>query len=310
MSLCRPRPIHATRSREQHLDVRRRHAGMLGHDLCCQSKEPLVTLPIILIAREGKARLCQSLYLARPEKPAGLDWACRVIDHPTPFALVPHHLRHIANNPTPKQAAPVQLPHHEVKPVQLQLRFAETDFDAVIHQDLSDGVQRSAKAGKNLDLRAWATCEYDPFLASGWRMDKVRRSIFWSCDYHDPPIDGWIIAAPVAHVSLGNVTGSRKPLGYERMLIWRKQTCRKVANRVLHWLTAFSTRGCDRGAAGRKPCVADCIRCIDVDQRRISQIGATPCPQVGGNARAHWWRLPDRLPEPILPSGLPPFDEL
>jgi hypothetical protein len=51
---------------EYHLDVPLHETGMLGHDLCGQSAEPLVTLAIVLIARRGKTGLCQCLYLACP----------------------------------------------------------------------------------------------------------------------------------------------------------------------------------------------------------------------------------------------------
>jgi hypothetical protein len=39
---------------------------MLGHDLRRQNTKLLVALPVILVAREGEAGLCQRLHLARP----------------------------------------------------------------------------------------------------------------------------------------------------------------------------------------------------------------------------------------------------
>jgi hypothetical protein len=97
-------------------------------------------------------------------------------------------------------------------------------------------------------------------------MDKVRRPIPRFCYYYDPSIEGRIIAAPIAHVSLCDVTSSRQPLGHERMFIWCKQACRKVANGVWHCPTAFSTRGSDM-AATPEACVANRIHRIDVGQR-------------------------------------------
>jgi hypothetical protein len=92
-------------------------------------------------------------------------------------------------------------------------------------------------------------------------MDKVRRPIPRFCYYYDPSIEGWIIAAPIAHVSFCDVTSSRQPLGDERMLIWCKQACRKVTNGLWHCPTAFSDRGCDSDAT-QEACVGNCIRRI------------------------------------------------
>ena len=54
---------------ERHLDVPDIQTGMLGHDLRRQGMKPLITLAIVLVARESKAGLRQSLYLTRPQKP-------------------------------------------------------------------------------------------------------------------------------------------------------------------------------------------------------------------------------------------------
>src|SRR5690242_637874 len=57
---------------EHHLNVRRCHAGVFGHNQGGQRLEPLIALAIVLILCEGKAGLGQRLYLARPDQPSRL----------------------------------------------------------------------------------------------------------------------------------------------------------------------------------------------------------------------------------------------
>ncbi len=54
---------------EQHVDVPDIQTGMLGNDLRRHGMQLLIALAIVLVARESKAGLRQSLYLTRPQKP-------------------------------------------------------------------------------------------------------------------------------------------------------------------------------------------------------------------------------------------------
>jgi hypothetical protein len=67
------RPTHAQLRRrvsvllpEYHLDVPHIQTGMLGHDPRRQGTKLLVTFPVVLVARKGKARLRQCLHFASP----------------------------------------------------------------------------------------------------------------------------------------------------------------------------------------------------------------------------------------------------
>lgn len=133
------------------------------------------------------------------------------------------------------------LPIEATAPAARSLWLGQNILGRSFHQNRPNRIQGGLESLKTFDLRSAAQREYDPDVPTGWRMNEVRRPIIGLGDDDEPVVERRIIGTTGAHIRLGDVPGSRKPISHQGTLHRRQQTRWKVTDYVSHTVLRLPT---------------------------------------------------------------------